>query len=139
MARRRSSYTIYTGEGEPPSRSRRAQRLPLDKFTLDRLNALTSPYANVGRSSLLNRSSRTSPAEYRKVRRLPDTPETIRPRRDLLNSLQLVGLKKTPFCAKRRSRREVLFSLQVAGRSGSAPGKRGHYRRTSESSFSCRR
>lgn len=42
------------------------------------------------------------------------------------------------FCIRRRERREVLFANNVAGRSGSAPGKRGVYKRTVESAMSCK-
>lgn len=40
-------------------------------------------------------------------------------------------------CTQRQDRREVLHALGVAGRRGSAPGRRGRYRRTLMSNFSC--
>lgn len=41
-------------------------------------------------------------------------------------------------CTKREDRKEVLHALGIAGRRGSAPGKRGHYKRTVMSNFSCK-
>lgn len=41
------------------------------------------------------------------------------------------------FCIRRAMRREVLFARKVAGRFGRSPGKRGKYRRTLESNYSC--
>lgn len=45
---------------------------------------------------------------------------------------------RVPECARRESRREVMFAQGVAGRRGSAPGKRGTYKRTVMSEFHCR-
>lgn len=41
-------------------------------------------------------------------------------------------------CTQREDRKEVLHALGIAGRRGSAPGKRGHYKRTVMSNFSCK-
>lgn len=41
-------------------------------------------------------------------------------------------------CTQRQDRKEVLHALGVAGRRGSAPGRRGKYRRTLMSNFSCK-
>lgn len=41
------------------------------------------------------------------------------------------------FCVRRTQRREVLFAMRVAGRRGGSPGKRGKYRRSIESNYSC--
>lgn len=45
--------------------------------------------------------------------------------------------KRVLFCAKRKVRRQVLFAFKQAGRRGSGPGRRGTYRRTGNSLFSC--
>lgn len=46
-------------------------------------------------------------------------------------------------CPKRQERKQVLFALQVAGKSGSAPGRLREngkrYRRTPDSNYSCNR
>lgn len=44
---------------------------------------------------------------------------------------------RMPECARRSERREVMHAIGVAGRSGSAPGRRGRYRRNESSNFSC--
>lgn len=41
-------------------------------------------------------------------------------------------------CTQRQDRKEVLHALNIAGRRGSAPGKRGRYHRTLMSNFSCK-
>lgn len=41
-------------------------------------------------------------------------------------------------CTQRQDRREVIHALGLAGRRGSAPGKRGRYHRTLMSNFSCK-
>lgn len=41
-------------------------------------------------------------------------------------------------CTQRQDRKEVLHALGVAGRRGSAPGRRGKYHRTVMSNFSCK-
>lgn len=41
-------------------------------------------------------------------------------------------------CTRRSERREVLHAIGIAGKSGSAPGRRGTYKRTLASEFSCR-
>lgn len=41
-------------------------------------------------------------------------------------------------CTQRQDRKEVLHALGIAGRRGSAPGKRGRYHRTLMSNFSCK-
>lgn len=46
--------------------------------------------------------------------------------------------KRVSECGLRESRREVLFAQGVAGRSGGSPGRRGTYKRTVMSNFSCR-
>lgn len=40
-------------------------------------------------------------------------------------------------CGRRSERREVLFAAGVAGWAGRSPGRRGTYRRTEASNFSC--
>lgn len=49
-------------------------------------------------------------------------------------TVQLRVPAKVAFCVRRKQRREVLFSLRVAGRRGSAPGP---YRRTPDSYYTC--
>lgn len=51
--------------------------------------------------------------------------------------LRVASPRTDSLCVRRRKRREVLFSLRVAGRRGSAPGARGTYRRTLSSQWSC--
>lgn len=41
------------------------------------------------------------------------------------------------YCLRRHKRREVLFALDVAGRSGRSPGRRGRYKRDETSERSC--
>lgn len=41
------------------------------------------------------------------------------------------------YCRRRRDRREVLFALDVAGRVGRSPGRRGRYKRDETSERSC--
>lgn len=58
----------------------------------------------------------------------------VRPR-SIQRVFQNPVLTQTRVCVKRRERKEVLFALDRAGRSGSAPKK--HYRRTPDSKVRC--
>lgn len=57
--------------------------------------------------------------------------------RNVLSSLRMRNPSQVLFCLKRKIRRGVLFALGVGGKSGSAPGRRGKYRRTGNSQYGC--
>lgn len=62
--------------------------------------------------------------------------EAVRPQKDFTRDI--LGMDTHPQrCIKRRTRKEVLFAVGVAGRAGRSPGKGGTYRRDEESRLGC--
>lgn len=60
----------------------------------------------------------------------------VRPR-PLQKVFQNPVLTQARVCVQRRERKEVLFARDVAGHSGSSPGRNNHYRRTADSKVRC--
>lgn len=140
---RRSSRRIWeetdrTGASNTLDANR---RLPRTFLTLERERVLRSPYQSTKRAERLRVSVAAAKIRLSNtLKRLPATQENKRSKLfDPLKTLTLTGLKHQNFCHKRQTRKEVLFALRKAGRSGSSPGRNKRYNRNYLSNYSCRR
>lgn len=148
MARRRKreSPNVLSASqwpaGEPSYRSRLSTSLPR------RLSALSRQLEAQGALRRLLAAlpiRRNAPIQQvQRIERLPrqrifSDRQTIRSWRKSSPLQTVVSRARHDFCSKRQARREVLFAQRVAGRSGGSPGRRGGYRRSSSSSYSCGR
>lgn len=73
-------------------------------------------------------------------RRFPQTMGALvgNVRRDHLLGRSRGPTGKRNHCTSRAARKAVLFTKRLIGYSGSSPGRRGKYRRTQDSQFSCK-
>lgn len=137
-SRRIREETDRTGALYTPDAS---QRLPRSFLTLERQRVLRSTYQSTLRADRLRASVSAARERLRNaLKRLP-VKQAIQKRSKLfdpIKSLHLHGLKNQNFCHKRQSRREVMFAIRKAGRSGSSPGRKGRYFRNYLSQYSCR-
>lgn len=131
--------SIFTG-GDGGRYSPHAKRLP--KRTVSRPRGI--PVVRVPTTVLY--APKRSVARMPTRSYLPLMPSPIGPKWTYSMSTTLGDRKTEPVrrprrvneCTRRSERREVLHAIGIAGKHGSAPGKRGTYKRTVASEFSCR-
>lgn len=136
MSRRSRRQVTVVRQGEPYIRSNTPAVLPLpDESLLRSFRAVAPeprPWEPVNLPELRRRRMDPTPL-YPAKRRSLRSPFAKRPGY-LLQKLYMRQPERVRFCVQRSQRREVLFALNRAGYSGSAPGR---YRRTQNSQYRC--
>lgn len=135
MARiKRRGEAFYPSSGTLPPTQERVHRLQeLDSGRSRTLSDLLTgvwgeaPYQPTTLPRLQSQGFVAPPPPYRRISR-PTKPWR------LLQRLQIRVPARVRFCQQRKERREVLFSLRIAGRAGGSPGP---YRRRAESAWRC--
>lgn len=128
--------------GEPTQRSRRLDRLPSTIKLLDRISLPPKKvFTPAAVDDLSRRKFLTRQRLVQKARWLPAKQAlTNKPLKKLSTRLALdEHTRSRTICQDRAERKETLFALGVAGRSGGSPGRNGKYHKTSNSLVNCRR